>query len=498
VDRQVSITYGGLTLGGTSTTYRLTDPFAFEVNTDTVSLQATVIVSGTTEANFLSAESALVSVFNKPKGTLVVTLGMATRYTFSHSGNTGMNARASANKPGSMLDSGLAAIYVVSVRMERPWDYSGDGGLRNANISCTTGVNDLRTLMFSGQYSATSGNTALANYNNLSTGGLAVAAGWLSTFSILNADNVSAMVVPDKENKVCDFSLTYSELGFAKLAEGTHTELFRDPQLTCQINHQQFGSYSLEAKLPVEVEVTYKATVRFTHPIDLDAPDNLKLFILENLDPKIFEYVRTVLGNQGPVCALSRQPAFDPFTNTVQASYRLLAYPSALIELEVDTDEEADEGERLTPVWDGSQFAKDVQKAPRNWTRVVNIKVSTLQDGAATSTTTLVTEGADTGSDASLGIVRRVETIDMVNKEKFRLVGRRRLSTRKYTGLVLDYAGQTQQVRITFETWTLAYVRHDTPQDGFTSAGSAVGGSGQGTGAGAPAPVDGQLINRNP
>lgn len=447
MNRDVSITYNGLTLGGTSTVYRLDGPFAFEIGRDTISLEAAVLVTGTTEANLLSNEASLINTFKGAKGSLVVMLGASTRYTFSHSGNTGMNAQAKANKAGSDIDSGLAARYTVSVLMERPWDYSGDNGLRNASISCQTGTNDLRTLVISGQYSATSGSSAKTNHDNdIST----ISATWLSTFGILNSDLIEKYENPDKENKFYDFRRTYVEVGFAKTTATTNPSTFKDPRLNVFFDQREFGSHSQDARLPVQCQVSYSAVVVFTNPTSLTSPNDLKQFIITNLDPKIYDYLRRVTPTTGPICTLSRKPTYDPFTNSVSVTYEFLIYPSSLIEIMVDVTEEADEGISLTPVWDGNEFSREEQPAPRDYSYTVNIMRSYLYTGVI-----LGFLGAE-----ALEALKNQATGSFPGSE-FRLVRRRRNRRRVYQGLV----GKAP-LAVMFEDWTLGYIRVNKPKDG--------------------------------
>lgn len=467
MDREVSITYGGLTLGGTSTTYRLTDTFAFEVDVDKVSLQCNVIVRGATESDFLAAESALLAVYNKPKGTLVVTLGVNSRMVFSHSANTGMNGRAKASKPGSPLDSGLAALYVISIQLERPWDFSGDGGLRVASINCVTGPNNLRTLTVSGQYSATSGNTALANYNNVSTGAEALATTWKSTFSILTSDRMTAVAIPDKENKACDFSHTYQELAFRKLTD-SHVSTFKNPQISYFARHHQFGSYSSTARQPVEVEVSYSAVVGFAEPIDLQVFD-LKEFVKVNLDPKVFQYVRLMNDATGPLCVLERKPRFSPFDNQVSVEYRMIVYPSSIIDQTVTVSDEADAGEQLTAVWDNGEFSKEVQPVPRTWNRQIVINQALLQDGAVSTSGDMVIAGSGGQIDEGLAVIKQLDPLDNVGPERFRVVSRRRIRSRQFIGLVGTGASQGEVVRVTQETWVVDMTRVEEPTDGLAT-----------------------------
>jgi hypothetical protein len=489
VNRDVSISYGGLTIGGSSTAYRLDGPFAFEIGRDTISLEANVIVKGTSEATLLSNEAALLNVFNKPKGTLVVMLGASTRYTFSHAANTGMNAQARANKAGSALDSGYACRYTVSVVMERPWDFSGDNGLRSASISCQTGTNDLRTLVVSGQYSATSGNTAKANHDsNVAT----LCSAWLSTYSILQSDLIEKLENPDKENKNYDFRRTFVEVGFAKNTSGTNPTTFKNPTLSAFFNQEEFGSFAEESRKPIQGTITYSALVLFPSTINLAAPQDLKAFITANLDPKVLDYLRRVTPVDGPICIVSRKPTYEPFTNTISVTYEVLVYPSRLVEQNVAVEEDCDEGITLTPVWDGQMYSRVEQPAPRSWNKQVVITQAVIGEPTPYDIVSKTAEDAVTSS--AMRILPEWPFFS-----EFRKVGAKRTRARSYIGVL----GATR-IRVTFETWVFMYTRVQQPTTVGKGAQQAVpsgilrdgGGGGDAGGAQPSAPGD-VLTNRS-
>lgn len=488
MNRDVSITYNGLTLGGTSTVFRLDGPFAFEISRDTISLEAGVLVTGTTEANLLSNEASLVNAFKGAKGSLVVMLGASTRYTFSHDGNTGMNAQAKANKAGSDIDSGLAAKYTVSVVMERPWDYSGDNGLRAASITCITGTNNLRTLVVSGQYSATSGSSAKANHDSYAT---AYCTTWLSAFSILESDIIEKFENPDKENKVYDFRRTFVEQGFAKTTSNTYVSTFKDAKLSAFFNQEEYGSFSEESRKPIQGTIIYSALVLFPNTINLATPQDLKTFVIANLDPKIKDYLRNVVPVTGPICFVSRKPTYEPFTNTVSVTYEVLIYPTSLIEQNVSVEEEVDEGISLTPVWDGQQFSKEEQPSPRTWNKTVMITQALLGEPSAFFMSSDAEKSVMTPSMRFLS--------EWPAFDQFRLVSKRRTRARTRVGVL----GGTI-VKVTFETWVFNYTRVQKPVTVGTGQQTVPSGllrdGAQETGGGGGAqPVDaGQALTNRP
>src|SRR3990167_1060653 len=93
VTRELSITYAGFTVGGT-TAYHLhgDPPYRQTDGYERYSIDFHVLVQEATEAAFAAACRAVEAAYRTPRGALVVALGSAALKTLSHAGSTGYNA----------------------------------------------------------------------------------------------------------------------------------------------------------------------------------------------------------------------------------------------------------------------------------------------------------------------------------------------------------------------------------------------------------------------
>ncbi|HYE91759.1 MAG TPA: hypothetical protein VEA38_12095, partial [Terriglobales bacterium] len=176
--RELSITYGGVTLGGADTNNLLYDTYRLSADSETLEFSARVMCRAATAAAFATACAALEAAFMTVNGTLVVTLGGSTFTSVSHSANTGFLARPYFRKIGGAQDSGRARLYEVGVKAQRP--ASATNGLRIGSFEVTQDTFLKRSYKISGTFTALSSNGARAQYlARIST----LAASWESTLA---------------------------------------------------------------------------------------------------------------------------------------------------------------------------------------------------------------------------------------------------------------------------------------------------------------------------
>lgn len=212
VTRELSVSYAGLTIGGTSDTHMLFDTHEVRGGYETIGFTGRVLVCGSSEANFATNCASLETAFVTPNGTLTITQGSATMKSFGHSGSTGFLGRPSFRKIGGKEDTGRSRLYEVRVDAQRPADLSGNNGLRIAEISVKTNFFASRSYRVSGTYTAISSTSARAQYAaNVGTFLTAIEsdlAGSPGTWLRLDAD-----VRYDDKNKVATFTQDAVETG---------------------------------------------------------------------------------------------------------------------------------------------------------------------------------------------------------------------------------------------------------------------------------------------
>lgn len=212
VTRELSVTYAGVTLGGTDSNNLLFDRHVIEGGYDTLSFRGFVVVRADTEANFATACAALETAFQTPNGTLVISQGSSTMKSFGHSGSTGFLGRPHFRKVGGREDTSRSRLYEVSVTAQRPADLSGKDGLQVASIAVTTKFFGARSYRVTGTYTAISSTSARAKYA-ASVGALLTSIETDLGGSPGTWLRMDASVSYDDENKVAHFTQDVLENG---------------------------------------------------------------------------------------------------------------------------------------------------------------------------------------------------------------------------------------------------------------------------------------------
>jgi len=219
VTRELTVTYAGLSIGGTSDTHLLFDTHEVRGGYETIGFTGRVLVCGSSEANFAANCASLETAFQTPNGTLVIQINSTSLKSFGHSGSTGFLGRPSYRKIGGKEDTGRSRLYEVRVDAQRPADLSGKNGLRVAEISVKTNFFASRSYRVSGTYTAISSTSARAQYaaqvGALLTSIESDLAGSPGTWLRLDAD-----VRYDDTNKIATFTQDAVETG---LRDGSYS-----------------------------------------------------------------------------------------------------------------------------------------------------------------------------------------------------------------------------------------------------------------------------------
>lgn len=230
VTRELSITYAGITIGGTSDNYLLFDRYTLGGSESEIWFRGRVACRSATESDFATKRAALEAAFQTPDGTLVVTQGSSTMRSFGATANTGFLGKPSWRKVGGPEDTGRSCLYEVSVTATRPADRSGGNGLRVARIELSTKFMGDRSYTVSGTYTALSSNTAKQQYT-ASVGAFLTA---LETDLTGSWARMDATVGWDDRNKLATFTQTAFEEGLrgAEYALSTTLDGLRSYRVT--------------------------------------------------------------------------------------------------------------------------------------------------------------------------------------------------------------------------------------------------------------------------
>lgn len=218
MSRELSITYGTVTVGGTSDAYHL-DGFHRTVTTDGTaqsSIEFDVVVKASSSPSLAQACDRLEKEFRTPRLSLVVAQQGVAILNVAHSAASGgFNTIPSIRKIGDVPDSGRSRRYTMRVEYETPADLVGTPGLRESAVNLQTDAAGIRTVTISGTFTAIPGTT-----NARSRHDAAIAAHVSSILSGLGVTTSELIEQPveetDYDSKTIQFQRRYRELVYGQ------------------------------------------------------------------------------------------------------------------------------------------------------------------------------------------------------------------------------------------------------------------------------------------
>lgn len=343
----LSISYGGLTIGGSSP-YRINGPHVFEIANERVRVTADVVVLANDQAQLAQRCQVLETAMRARQGSLGIALGSAT-WAFP-SGSGLLNATASARKSGNpQIDRGVSRGYTITVEGELP---AGDRrGLRSLSTSIDYTDARQRTVSMQGTYTSL-GRGARAQY--------------ASSFesearTILDSIDSSASwqligerVTPDTFDHFCTFAQDWQEV-IANQTEGRRidrairnhrvrfTQILSAPGDALEDVHRlRMAQGSYDCAVSVEEDQDLAGIFE-----DKIKPHLVALF-RDEFDPKKFAIEEL-------------SPSFDYTANRVTGTIRFLYQgkesSSNVVELSMSLTVQEEAGNKYTPVHDGGIFS---------------------------------------------------------------------------------------------------------------------------------------------
>lgn len=412
VTREFQIIYGNLTIGaGTNYIIDGTDPFRLTKGYENASVEATIIVTGDTEANFNSSCDTLEAAFRVPRQRLRVILGSTTMWDYNPavgaSTNTGFNAVPTISKPGSRHDTGRSRRYQISVSVTLPADLSGQNGRLTSTVNLTETDARRRRLIITGVYTAMGSRNARDQYqDNIDAYASAVYGAfggtWEGPFDI-RAES-------DDTDKVLNFSRTYEELIFNQ-AVGTldDTRIRRQSLLVNRVIEAPGDSLSSTQRLTTVV-------AKYTAAIDKTVSQDLSGIYTAAIKPWLLECIRQTAGASSQAL-VNEEIDFDRAENAIAANLVMLTVGgSGILSSSLTVEDAVDYGATLIPCWSGDQMSKYLFKGPASMIRTIT-KV-TRELGKGTSSNAVGTDSVDGGGGGLFG-----DSIFSINQPIFIDVG---------------------------------------------------------------------------
>jgi len=361
--RLVGVTYAGLTVGRSQTdsSYTLSGRYGFSETYEEATVTFQVEVSNTTRATFLASEAALVAAYTKPEQALAVVLEATTRHSFSHSANTGFNARPRITKTHG---TGNSARYRCEVTVELPADLTGRAGRQESSVEVETSASGQDSVVIEGTWTAVGANDAraqyLANINAYTSSVLSSLGGtW---------NQVRSRAINDTDDKVLKFNLEYIELIFDEGVGTLDVTALKnqDLSITRAIRGINDSTTSLGAPTPLtEVHVVYSTDV------DKDVTTDLEGLWSSTVRPHIVNQAGIHAGG-GTTVITSERPTFDGPRNRIGATMTLLVSKGGnFVRVRETTTDVIEQGLLFRAVWSGDPFERDMYQGPKSHVRTV-------------------------------------------------------------------------------------------------------------------------------
>lgn len=322
--KEISVSYAGVTLGGSSGDYHIDGPYTFDESgveggkmVGRFSCEVVVVNSAQyTAATFAAACSALEVAFSKPRQDLTVSLGASTLVSWSHGSNTGFCARPSIAKIGAPEDTGRSRRYRVTVEVDLPADLTGQNGRRDSRVEITYDSSRIRTVTISGRYTALGSNSARAQYESASPAYFSSVISGLTgggTFEI-----IEEQVNNDDANKHAEFKVTYREIIYAQTSGATDSTTIVRHTVTFARVQPSVEAATKDVRALSTVIATYQAHVDKTVSTDLATiwSGTLRSYVMSQFD---------TIFNPSLKCVKSENVSIDKTNNTINCSLEFLA-----------------------------------------------------------------------------------------------------------------------------------------------------------------------------
>jgi hypothetical protein len=374
-DLSIEYTPPGLskvTLGGTSGQYLLLNKIVIDRTgqvdgVPTCVVEAEVLVTDPTEAQFATYCATLATAFTTPQGVLAVKLGGQTLESFDPSANTGFNADVSISKPGHEYDTARSRYYRIRIEVKLPAPITANEGRIYARIEISYSTSRVRTLSMSGTYTALGSNSSEVQYRAKIGAYVGTVQQALTTGSVWK--RLSETFRRGETNKILEFTHVSRELIFS---EKDGSGVTADPDLTqtnLSFGRTQFApgdSFTLGTVVRLEeVVASYSAAV------DKDVTVDLKSKYASSIRPWMLKNVQAAF--PGTFALVDETGAqYDPVNNNLSAHMRfLVANGGKILECRVTTQDHFDAGAILTAVWAKNPLTKDDDQGAQSKIRTI-------------------------------------------------------------------------------------------------------------------------------
>lgn len=450
VDRELSVEYGDLTIGGTSTEYLLTDVHTIRAGFVTTAVEFTfVIQSGSGGLDQLVED--VEANFTTPDQDLVIRQGSNTLLSLKQSDNTGLDAMPAIVKRGDVADTGTTRLYVVRIELGRPGNRAGVEGLRQNTVTVSYDPSRRRHVTIAGEFTAFKTTAARAQYeakiDALCNAALSALTG---TFELALETALSTV-----NDKSATFSRTYDEVIFNQGGGGVANATIVRQLLTVSKRQDRTAPQSPDAQTWTTSQVTYDCWIDKTVTQDLPGQwDSIRSFVISQ--------ARTALGG-GTIVVMSEDPRYDYDNNRITATMLVATAPGEVISYTFTISDDVQMGEVLVPVWNGKQLARYRYVGPGRYIRTVSETTTTAREMAMDEVGSAHAAGGALGQSApSIGSIAD----DLNTDATWVLISRRVAKTPRIVGI------QANTQLLTEWNATSVYEKMEEVEPGYSTGGT--------------------------
>jgi len=319
--RELSITYGAITVGGTSDVYQL-DGFTRHTVTDGVSdsfIEFDVVVIAASAAALAGRCAAIERVFRTPRKSLTVVQSGIPLIAVSHAAASGgFNTLPEIRKIGQEGDSARSRRYSLRVKFETPADTVSTSGLRESSVNVEYDAARIRTVTLSGVFTAVPGTTsARARYD------AAIAAHASSVLSSLSVTTSELVGEPtsehDYDDKTIRFARVYRELIFGQGTDAASD----DPGIVDQNLKVSRREFSEERSAASQIAAIGSSSVQALAVFDVRYEASIDSTVTTSLHTKyqsirswLLGQIRTMF-SQGQFALMSEKPEYHRDANRI-------------------------------------------------------------------------------------------------------------------------------------------------------------------------------------
>lgn len=374
--RLIKIAYGGLTIGvGGNSSITLMGKYGFTGSYTEASITFDVLVRNSTRSTFLTAEAALIAAYSTPDGDLDADLGGTDRHSFSHSLNSGFNARPGYKKIEDEHSTANSAHYQCSVTVQLPASLTGREGRQSSSVSVgqtpagkrTVSIEGVYTALFVGTLSATAAFSAAAD---------TYCAAVLATFSgeVFNLMTPGGYVYDD-QNKVLKFRRVYEQV------------LYQESAATFDVAGIKGQKLAIERATPnapgdpgANVRPLERLRAQFSCWVVASVTTDLRGLYASTIRPHLLAELADAA--QAGIVLVAESPTFDKAENTIAVAIEAVGRGSGFLYAKLEVEDQISLGKQIEPVWSGEPYEADVYDVPIIWLRTY--RRSTVSAGGGT------------------------------------------------------------------------------------------------------------------